>query len=145
RSLDVCAQGSRQLDRAGPGRVTGHLFLVTPGRKRGLMADTGDKTARRIPWFLLLALACKVAWMAWIQWQGCLPAQSDSVCFKQPAYMRLHTPYYSIPSYAGLGPDVDKLNSYPAAIYSYVNYAAFRCFGFSNAVSIAVDLTIHLL
>lgn len=43
----------------------------------------------------------------------------------------------------GAVPIPDKINSYPSAIYTYVNYAAFRVFGFSQYTSSSVDLAIH--
>ncbi len=108
------------------------------------MTDSSPSPARPVPILLLLALLCKAAWMGWIWWHGCLPSTSDSVCFKQPAYMRLHTPNFSIPSYAGQGPSVEIINSYPAVIYFYANYAVFKLFGFGHYSSIAVDLIIHV-
>lgn len=109
------------------------------------MTDSSPSPARTAPILLLLAFVLKAAWMGWIWWHGSLPSTSDSVCFKQPAYMRLHTPYFSIPSYAGQGPSVETINSYPAVIYFYTNYAVYKLFGFSHYSSIAVDLTVHLV
>ena len=100
-------------------------------------------TARRVPTLLLAALVAKALWLSWLGYYGFPHSTSDSVCFKQPAYMRLFTPYYSIPSYVGRCPIPEKINSYPSAVYTYVNYAAFRAFGFSQHTSSAVDLAIH--
>jgi hypothetical protein len=107
------------------------------------MSEIPSTPARRIPVLLLAALAGKAVWLSWLGYHGFPQTTADSVCFKQPAYMRLTTPYYSIPSYEGRCPSADKLNSYPSAVYTYVNYAAFRVFGFSQFTSNAVDLAIH--
>ncbi len=69
---------------------------------------------------------------------------SDIVCFKQPAYMRLHTPHFSVPTYGADVPLSDSLNSYPTVVFYYLNYAAFKAFGFGLFTSLAVDLLIHL-
>jgi hypothetical protein len=107
------------------------------------MSELSPKSERRVPVLLLAALVGQALWMSWLGFHGYPHTTSDSVCFKQPAYMRLTTPYYSIPSYEGRCPSADKLNSYPSAVYTYVNYAAFRAFGFSQFTSNAVDLLIH--
>jgi hypothetical protein len=107
------------------------------------MSQNPPITARRVPVLLLAALTAKALWLSWLGYYGYPHTTSDSVCFKQPAYMRLTTPYYSIPSYEGRCPSADILNSYPSAVYTYVNYAAFRVFGFSQFTSNGVDLLIH--
>lgn len=99
--------------------------------------------ARRLPWMLAGGSAALALWSIWMGWYGLPYTTSDSPCFKQPAYMRLFTPNYSIPSYEGRGPFTDLVNCYPSAMYTYANYLTFKVFGFSQFTSIAVDLVIH--
>ncbi len=100
---------------------------------------------RRLPWVLTAAIAAKACWALWIGWHGLPHTTSDGPCFKQPAYMRLYTPNFSIPSYAGNSPYFDLVNSYPSAVYTYGNYLVFKLCGFSQFTSVAIDLTIHVL
>jgi len=102
-------------------------------------------TTRRIPALLLAAAALNFAWMGWLWWHGFPRSTADIVCFKQPSYMRLFTPHFSVPTYGGDVPLVETLNSYPTVVFYYVNYVAFRLFGFSLYTSLAVDLAIHVL
>ncbi len=107
---------------------------------RGLPVET-----RRWPWLLLATMLLQAAWMTWLLAGNAVRVTSDAVCFKQPAYMRLHTDHFSIPTYAGKAPHIDKLNSYPAAVYFHVNYVVFAVCGFSLRSSVGVDLVVHLL
>lgn len=106
---------------------------------------TDGSPARRVPYILTIATACKAGWLFWLGWHGLPYTTSDVPCFKQPAYMRLFSPYFSIPSYAGNSPFYELVNSYPSAVYTYANYLVFKLFGFSQFTSISLDLTIHFL
>ncbi len=92
---------------------------------------------------LCLALLANAVWLAWLAGSHAILLTSDAGCFKQPAYMRLHTPYFSIPSYDGRAPHFEKLNSYPAVLYFYANYTVFKLLGYSEVVSNGFDLAVH--
>jgi hypothetical protein len=99
----------------------------------------------RLPIYILAAAALQATWLFWLWWHGVPRLTSDSVCFKQPAYMRLHTPHFSVPTYEGLAPYWQQFNSYPAVLYYYVNYAVFSLFGFSLWTTLGVDFVIHFM
>jgi len=101
--------------------------------------------ARRSPYLLTIATVCKAGWLFWLGWHGLPYTTSDAPCFKQPAYMRLFTPFFSIPSYEGNGPFQDLVNSYPSTVYTYANYLVFKLFGFSQFTAVSTDLVVHFL
>ncbi len=107
------------------------------------MSQVNDSPARPAPRLLIAAILGKAAWVVWLGWHGLPYTTSDGPCFKQPAYMRLFTSHFSIPSYAGNSPYAELLNSYPSTVYTYANYIVFKVFGFSQFTSIAFDLSIH--
>lgn len=97
----------------------------------------------RVPKLLLAAILLNGLLMLWLWYHGQPRYHSDAVCFKQPAYMRLHTPWFSLPTLVGQ-PDTDRFFSYPSCAFTVANYLVFRVFGFSYSVSIGFDLAIHL-
>ena len=100
---------------------------------------------RRFPVLLAAAVVVLVSVLGWMWSYGFPRPTADSMCFKQPAYMRLFTPNFSVPTYAGQCVAADKLNSYPAVIYYYLNYALFRVFGPGYFTSLALDLVLFVL
>lgn len=107
------------------------------------MSDAQAGRPRSVPVLLCLALLANAVWLTWLAGTHAILLTSDAGCFKQPAYMRLHTPNFSIPSYEGRGPHFDKLNSYPAVLYFYANFAVFKLLGYSEIVSNSFDLAVH--
>jgi len=93
----------------------------------------------RIPKLLLAAIVLNAALMLWLWYFGLPRYNSDAICFKQPAYMRLFTPWYSLPSLVGQ-PDTDRFFSYPSCAFTIANYLVFRIFGFSHFVTVGFDL-----
>jgi hypothetical protein len=106
--------------------------------------ETATRYSPRFPALLVAVLVAQIAWLGWNWWYGAPRPTADSMCFKQPAYMRLWTPHFSIPTYAGHAVAIEKFNSYPAVVYYYLNYLVFRVFGFSLSTSLALDLLLHL-
>ena len=68
------------------------------------MISMNALSRRRTPVVLLGAVLLNFAWMSWLWWSGFPRSTSDIVCFKQPAYMRLHTPHFSVPTYGDKAP-----------------------------------------
>ncbi|MGD9719754.1 MAG: hypothetical protein AB7O59_00875 [Pirellulales bacterium] len=106
---------------------------------------TATRNPGKVPALLLAIALFKAAWLAWLWTYGMPRSTADIVCFKQPAYMRLMSPNFSVPTYAGKAPYIDKFNSYPAVMYYYLNYAVFRVAGFSLYTSLAFDLVVHVV
>ncbi len=98
---------------------------------------------QKAPKVLILAVLAHGLLLYWLWWHGFPRPTSDTIAFKQPAYMRLHTPFFSIPSYEGTCPHFDKVASYPACVYTYLNYLVFRTVGFSLSSTLGTDLVIH--
>jgi hypothetical protein len=109
------------------------------------MSDAQASRPRNLPILLCVAMLAHAVWLTWLVGTHAILITSDAGCFKQPAYMRLFTPNFSIPSYEGRGPYFDEVNSYPAAVYVYTNYVTFKLFGYTDIVSNTFDLAVHWL
>lgn len=108
-------------------------------------SEPPEPASRPWPKLLILALALH-AWTLFVMWSQAFPrTTADSVPFKQPAYMRLHSDHFSLPTYEGRARHFELIFSYPTPVYIAFNYLVFKLFGFSLFTSLGADLVVHFL
>lgn len=106
-------------------------------------SEPPEPASRPWPKLLILALALH-AWTLFVMWSQAFPrTTADSVPFKQPAYMRLHSDHFSLPTYEGRARHFELIFSYPTPVYIAFNYLVFKLFGFSLFTSLGADLVVH--
>lgn len=104
------------------------------------MADAAD---RRQQLWLAVSLLLLALLYAWLISHGFPRHTSDSVIFKQPAYMLLARGEFVAPTYEGTLPFSSEVFAVYPGVYPFLNYLVFKVFGYGMTQTLAFDLFVH--